>query len=109
MVVHTGDAGYSLMLACGGIGRRPVALVVASLGGMRSKERLVIAGMAVFGVALACAAFLPTRLPLDCGPGPQCSGWRPLCLLGAGFGAVLFYSATQMLIQPPFPTICAGG
>ena len=65
-VVHTGVRGYSILLACGGIGATVGALVVASLGGLRRKERLTLAGMIIFGAALACAALIPVWLPSNC-------------------------------------------
>ena len=37
-VVHTGVRGYSVLLACGGVGATAGALVVASLGGLRKKK-----------------------------------------------------------------------
>jgi MFS family permease len=101
-VVDTGVYGYSMLLACGGIGATIGAFVVASLGGLRRKERLTIAGMVIFGSCLAGAALLPSFLP------PISSGSARLlaaaaCLLGAGFGAVLFYSSSMTLIQLAAP------
>src|SRR5947209_208427 len=61
-VVQTEAMGYSVLLACGGLGATIGALVVASLGGLRRKERLIPAGMALFGTMLAAAGFLPTAL-----------------------------------------------
>jgi MFS family permease len=101
-VVQTGVRGYSMLLACGGIGATLGALIIASLGGLRHKERLTIAGMAIFGAALACAALIPPLLPLDAGRVLRLS-CGAFCLLCAGFGAVLFYSSSMMLIQTPVP------
>jgi MFS family permease len=101
-VVQTGVRGYSLLLACGGIGATLGALMIASLGGLRRKEHLTLAGMAIFGAALACAAFLPPLLPLDAGRVLRLA-CGAFCLLCAGFGAVLFYSSSMMLIQTPVP------
>jgi MFS family permease len=101
-VVETGVYGYSVLLACGGIGATVGAFVVASLGGLRRKERLTIAGMVIFGGCLAGAALLPSFLP------PNAIGSARLlaasgCLLGAGFGAVFFYSSSMTLIQLAVP------
>jgi len=101
-VVDTGVYGYSVLLACGGIGATVGAFVVASLGGLRRKERLTIAGMIIFGGCLAGAALMPAILP------PMSTGSSRLlaaagCLLGAGFGAVLFYSSSMTLIQLAVP------
>jgi MFS family permease len=101
-VVHTEAIGYSVLLSAGGLGATAGALIVASLGGLERKERLVLAGMGVFAVSLAAAGVLPGVLG---GRGPS---WGPLpaaalCLCGTGFGAILFYSATQTLIQTAVP------
>jgi predicted MFS family arabinose efflux permease len=101
-VVHTGVRGYSLLLACGGIGATVGALVVASVSGLRRKERLTLAGMVIFGAALASAALLPRWLAAG---GSEflslaCGG---LCLLSAGFGAVLFYSSSMQIMQTAIP------
>ncbi|HEX8200147.1 MAG TPA: MFS transporter [Isosphaeraceae bacterium] len=101
-VVHTQAVGYSVLLSAGGLGATLGALVVASLGGLERKERLVLAGMGVFSGALATAGVLP-GVVADRGP-----AWGPvpaaaLCLFGTGFGAILFYSATQTLIQTAVP------
>jgi MFS family permease len=102
VVVHTETVGYSLLLSCGGVGATVGALVVASLGGLRRKEVLVLSGMALFGASLAAGGFFPVWLDR--------SGLRfltlpvaSLCLFGAGFGGIIFYSATQTLIQTGVP------
>jgi MFS family permease len=75
---------------------------VASLGGLERKERLVLAGMGVFATSLAAAGIVPgalARFAPAWGPLPAAA----LCLCGTGFGAILFYSATQTLIQTAVP------
>jgi MFS family permease len=101
-IVQTEVGGYSLLMACGGIGATVGALVVASLGGMRRKERLSLLGMVIFGVSLASAAFVPTWLPEDAAAWIRLSAGAA-SLLGAGFGAVLFYSSSMTLIQLAVP------
>ena len=101
-VVETGVYGYSLLLATSGIGATVGAFVVASLGGLVRKERLTIAGMVIFGACLAGAALSPTYFR------PTSAGWSRLVaasifLLGAGFGAVLFYSSSMTVIQLAAP------
>ena len=59
-VVGTGVYGYSVLLACGGIGATVGAFAVASLGNLHRKELLTIAGMVLFGCSLAGAALLPS-------------------------------------------------
>jgi MFS family permease len=101
-VVQTDVGGYSTLLACAGVGATLGALVVASLGGMRRKDRLTIAGMVIFGVSLACAASLPVLLPASAPAWGRLSA-ASLFLTGAGFGAVLFYSSSMTLIQLAVP------
>jgi MFS family permease len=97
-VVETGVYGYSLLLACSGVGATLGAFIVASLGGLARKERLTIVGMVIFGACLASAAFLPRYFaPIFAGRGSLVVA--SLCLLGAGFGAVLFYTSSMTLIQ----------
>jgi MFS family permease len=102
LVVHTEAMGYSLLLACRGIGATAGALVVAALGGLRSKERLVLAGMCVFALALAAAGVLPPMIR-HVWPGPGELVVGSLCVFFAGFGAIVFFAATQTLIQTTVP------
>ncbi len=101
-VVHTEVGGYSMLLACAGVGATLGALLVAALGGLRRKDRLTIAGMLIFGALLAAAAVLPSWLP----EGEASWGRLPaasLFLLCAGFGAALFYASSMTLIQLAAP------
>ncbi|HWE37105.1 MAG TPA: MFS transporter [Isosphaeraceae bacterium] len=102
VVVRTGPLGYSILLASGGVGATVGALFVASLGGLRRKEWLILGGMLLFAASLAAAAALPPRarsLWPSSGPLAVAS----LCLTGVGFGGILFFSATQTLIQTGVP------
>lgn len=101
-VVGTDVNGYSLLLACSGVGATLGALAVASLGGLRRKERLVTGGMLLFGAALFVAAWLPGVL-LEVAGRPVALAAASACLLLVGFGAVMFYSATQTMIQTAVP------
>ena len=101
-IVRAGVEGYSILLACSGVGATLGAIVVASLGKQRRKERWVIGGMIVFATFLAGAALLPIRI--------HPAGWPfvPLwiasgCLLGMGFGAVIFYACALTVIQLGVP------
>lgn len=101
-VVDTGVEGYSMLLACGGVGATVGALVIATLSGVRRKERLTIAGMLLFSFFLAAAAVLP----IVAGPGWTSAARlavASVCLLGAGIGAILFYSSSMMVIQLAVP------
>ncbi len=99
VVVGTGALGYSVLTGSGGLGATFGALVVASAGGLRRFEPLVLIGLGVFAAALGGAAVLPGV------PGPS---WWPLAgasasLMVAGFGAIMVFSATQTLIQSAVP------
>jgi hypothetical protein len=102
LVVKTEAMGYSLPLACTGLGATAGALMVASLGGLRRKERLVLATMVLFALVLTAAGWLSPLAARLAG----CWAALPMadaCLLGAGFGAIVFYSATRTLIQTAVP------
>lgn len=94
--------GYGLILACGGAGATVGALTVARLGNNHRKDRTAVLGMLVFAAFLLAAAVHPAWVQ---------DRWPPLprllvggaCLLGAGFGAALFYSSTQTLVQLVIP------
>jgi MFS family permease len=101
-VVDTGIYGYSVLLASSGIGATVGAFVVASLGGLVRKERLTIAGTVVFGACLAGAALSPAYFPLTSAGSSRLVA-ASICLLGAGFGAVLFYSSSMTVIQLAAP------
>jgi MFS family permease len=101
-VVGTGVEGYSMLLACSGIGATTGALVIATLSGVRRKERLTIAGMGLFSFFLAAAAVLPLVAGSSWTSAARLSV-ASFCLLGAGFGAVLFYSSSMMVIQLAVP------
>ncbi len=101
-VVGTGVYGYSTLLAWSGIGATAGAFVIASLGGVMRKERLTIAGTVIFGVCLAGAALLPAFFPSASSSSARLVA-ASICLLGAGFGAVLFYSSSMTLIQLAAP------
>jgi MFS family permease len=102
VVVRTGPVGYSILLASGGVGATVGALFVASLGGLRRKEWLILGGMFLFAASLGCAAALPpwARSFWPSG-GPLAVA--AVCLTGVGFGGILFFSATQTLIQTGVP------
>lgn len=105
-VIGTGTGGYSLLLASGGLGATGGALFVASLGGLRRRERLVTAGVALYALALAAAGGLPPNF------GPF-GGWARLavggaCLFATGAGAIVFYAGCQTTIQTAVPDVLRG-
>jgi len=101
-VVGTGVQGYGVILACAGAGATVGALGMASLGRIRRIDRIVIAGMVVFAASLGAAAGFHLWVP-ESWPEPARVLAASVCLLGAGFGAVLFYAATQTRIQLVVP------
>jgi MFS family permease len=101
-VVETGVEGYSILLSCSGIGATVGALAVASFGGVKRKEHLVLLGLVFFAVCLAAAAGVPAWVAILV-PGPARLVVAAACLFGIGFGAVVFYAATQTLIQSAVP------
>ena len=101
-VVKAGVSGYSLLLSCSGIGATLGAFFVASLGKQRRKDRWVIIGMLIFAAFLGGAATIPSWAGAS-GAGRLRLTAAAACLLGAGFGAVLFYASAQTIIQLDSP------
>jgi MFS family permease len=101
-VVKAGVSGYSVLLSCGGIGATLGAVFVASLGRQRRKDRWVIIGMLIFAGFLGGAAMIPAWAGSS-----AASHFRliaaAICLLGAGFGGVVFYASAQTIIQLDSP------
>ena len=100
-VIGTGSRGFSLLLAAGGVGATLGALLVASLGGIKSRESLIVAGMTIFAIAIAGTGLLPARLGVFGGPIRLILG--SLGLFGTGFGLIVFYAAAQTVIQAAVP------
>jgi MFS family permease len=101
-VVQAGVTGYSLLLACGGIGATFGAIFVASLGRHRRKDRWTNVGMLIFAGFLGAAAFVPTWAG-SLGTTAIRLEAAAVCLLGAGFGAVVFYSSAMTIVQLDSP------
>jgi MFS family permease len=103
-VVRADVEGYSVLLACGGIGATLGAFVVASFAAQRRKDLWAVAGMIVFSGFLAGAALLPSwAQPAGSTQSRLALVIAAICLLGAGFGAVTFYSCTLTTIQLAVP------
>ncbi len=106
-IIGADVGGYGLILACGGAGATVGALTVARLGDRHQKDRTVVIGLLIFATFLLVAALYPYWVS---------PGWLlsvrlaagGFCLLGAGFGAAMFYSATQTLIQLTIPAHLRG-
>jgi MFS family permease len=106
-VLHQGPQGYSLLLSSGGLGATLGALLVASLGRLERKERLAIAGVLIFAIALALAGVVPEALARSGAHGFRLTAGCGSIFI-AGFGAILFYSTAQTLIQLAVPDALRG-
>ena len=101
-IVQANVEGYSILLACSGVGATLGAVIVASLGAHRRKDRWAIGGMIVFAAFLAGAALLP--LAIESKSWAFARLWAAsACLLGMGFGAVVFYASCLTVIQLDVP------
>jgi MFS family permease len=101
-VIGTDVEGYSAIVACGGLGATAGAFTMACLGRMKHKERIVMSGLLVFSFFLGSAAYLPHWVMPSWQPVPRVLA-AAICVLGGGFGAALFYSSTQTVIQLAVP------
>src|SRR5262249_45827574 len=72
------------------------------LGKQRRKDRWVIIGMLIFAAFLVGAALVPSLLGTF-GASRSRLVAASACLLGAGFGAVVFYASAQTIIQLDSP------
>ncbi|WZO99811.1 MFS transporter [Isosphaeraceae bacterium EP7] len=107
-VVQTDVVGYSLLMASSGAGATLGAFWVASMGGVRRKERLILGGLALFAVGLAGLAIFPPWIEARW---PEVRLAMPVasaCLLVVGLGAVIFYASAQSLIQSTVPDALRG-
>ena len=105
-LIGTGTGGYSCLLAMGGLGATLGAFFVASLAGVEHRERIVLTGIAIFAAAIAAGVLIP---PL-CGPFGSTARLigGSICMLGTGLGAIVFYAATQTMIQTNVPDLLRG-
>ncbi|MHB1559064.1 MAG: MFS transporter [Isosphaeraceae bacterium] len=88
-------SGYSILLACSGVGATLGAIFVASLPRQRRRDHWAPIGMLIFAFSLRGAAFIPGWYG-----SPVLQFWAAAaCLTGAGFGAVVFYASCQTIVQ----------
>lgn len=104
--IGTGTSGYSILLAMGGVGATLGALLVAWLGGVERRERVVLAGIGVFAASMAASVAIPPWFGPFGGTARLVGG--AICLLGTGLGAIVFYAATQTMIQSAVPDTLRG-
>ncbi len=101
-IIETDAIGYSILQSSGGVGAILGVIVVASLSRFIRRESLIVTGISVFAISLLAASTLPGLVE-----DPELKWLRMLtamcALLGAGFGAITFYSTLQTLIQLAVP------
>ena len=105
-VIGTGTWGYSILLASGGLGATFGALLVASLGGVKRRERLVLAGVALYAVSMLAASLVPPAMGALGSSARLAFGG--MALFGTGIGAIIFYATTQTMIQTAVPDSLRG-
>jgi MFS family permease len=101
-IVRVGVSGYGVLMSCGGIGATLGAIFVASMRKHGRRDRWVIFGMLIFAGFLAGAALIPAWAGYY-GANALRLWAAAACLLGAGFGAVVFYATAQTIIQLDAP------
>jgi len=102
-LLHAAEGGYSALQVGGGIGSTAGALLVAALVGIRRRDRLVPAGMAVAGVSLAAAGFAPVLL----GPGLALPA-AVVAMFANGLGTIVVFATAQTLVQAAVPDAVRG-
>lgn len=101
-VVGAGVGGYSILLACSGVGATLGAVFVAAIGRFGRRDRWVVIGLLIFAFFLAAAASAPSWTGIARGDRSRLAV-SAVCLLGAGFGAVVFYASAQTIVQLDSP------
>ncbi len=102
-LLHAAEGGYSALQVGGGIGSTAGALLVAALVGIRRRDRLVPAGMALAGLSLVAAGFVP---------GVFGRGWAlpaaVACMFANGLGTIVVFATAQTLVQDSVPDAVRG-
>ncbi len=102
-LLHAAEGGYSALQVGGGIGSTAGALLVAALVGMGRRDRLVPAGMALAGVSLAAAGFVPGLLG-----GGLALPAAVACMFANGLGTIVVFATAQTLVQAAVPDAVRG-
>lgn len=90
-ILHLGEQGYGMLLGASGVGALIGALVTATFGTAISPRKLAFGGVWLFSVMLLIFSF-NRNLPISL-----------LCLVGAGFGMMLFFSTSNTTVQTIVP------
>jgi len=90
-VLHLGEQGYGFLLGASGVGALIGALTTATFGSGVSPRKLAFGGVWLFSAMLLIFSF--NRNPTI----------AMLCLAGAGFGMMLFFSTSNTTVQTIVP------
>jgi MFS family permease len=90
-ILHLGEQGYGLLLGASGVGALVGALVTATFGSGISPRKLAFGGVWLFSAMLLIFSF-NRSLTI-----------AMLCLAGAGFGMMLFFSTLNTTVQTIVP------
>lgn len=90
-VLHLGSQGYGFLLGASGVGALAGALTTAAFGTSLSPRTLAFGGVWLFSVMLLIFSF-NRNLTI-----------AMLCLAGAGFGMMLFFSTSNTTVQTIVP------
>jgi MFS family permease len=90
-ILHLGEQGYGLLLGASGVGALVGALVTATFGPGISPRKLAFGGVWLFSAMLLIFSF-NRSLTI-----------AMLCLAGAGFGMMLFFSTLNTTVQTIVP------
>ena len=90
-ILHLGEQGYGFLLGASGIGALIGALVTATFGNNIAPRKLAFGGVWLFSVMLLIFSF-NRSLTI-----------AMLCLAGAGFGMMLFFSTSNTTVQTIVP------
>jgi MFS family permease len=90
-ILHLGEQGYGLLLGASGIGALIGALTTATFGSSVSPRKLAFSGVWLFSAMLLLFSF-NRSLTIEM-----------LCLAGAGFGMMLFFSTSNTTVQTIVP------
>ena len=90
-ILHLGEQGYGLLLGASGVGALIGALVMATFGSSVAPRKLAFGGVWLFAAMLLLFSF-NRSLTI-----------AMLCLAGAGFGMMLFFSTSNTTVQTIVP------
>ena len=90
-ILHLGERGYGLLLGASGVGALVAALTTATFGTSISARKLALGGVWLFSAMLLIFAFNRNLVI------------AMLCLAGAGFGMMLFFSTSNTTVQTIVP------